>query len=155
MSIKSTIGGFIRDVQDNLSSILVTAKTQIEGIVGGIGASLSDIWSGGFTGMSEAGIAELKVQIGKYISDVQALIDGFDQTGDITSALKGDTQTAAYDFIAAIKKLLQAYVSTMKQELAEVDEAYTNFMASSQSIAQDVNEAASDIRSNASQISLD
>lgn len=155
MSIRSTIGNITRNVQDTLSTTLTTAKTQIENIVGSTTTSLSNIWSGGFTGMSETGIAELKTQLTNYCQEIQDIIEGFDQTGDITSALKGEVQTSAYDFIAAIKTLLEAYVSTMKQEIEEADEAYQNFLTSSQSIAQDVNDAASDIRSNASSISLD
>lgn len=154
-SIKSTIGNIAHNVQDTLSSVLTSAKTQIENIVGGTTTALSNIWSGGFTGMSETGMTELKNQLTKYCEEVQGVIDSFDQSGDITSALKGEVQEAAYDFIAAIKTLLQAYVSTMKQEIAEADEAYQNFIASGQSISQDVQSSASDIRSNASNISLD
>lgn len=155
MSIRSTIGNFSHSVQDTISSTLAAAKTQIENIVGSTTTGLSNIWNGGFTGMSESGMAELKTQLEAYCKEVQDLIDSFDQTGDITSALKGDVQTAAYDFIAAVKSLLQAYVSTMKQEISEADEAYQNFVKSGQSISQDVSDAASDIRSNASSISLD
>lgn len=155
MSIKSTIGNITHSVGDNLSSVLNTARTQIENIVGTATTTLSNVWSGGFTGMSESGISELKTQLSNYCEEVQGLIDSFDQTGDITSALKGEVQTAAYDFIAAIKTLLQAYVSTMRQEIDEVEEAYQNFMKSGQSIATDVQSAASDIRSNANSISLD
>ena len=155
MSIRSTVGNITHSVKDTLSSTLTTAKTQIENIVGNTTTSLSNIWSGGFTGMSETGIADLKTQLTSYCKEIQDLIDGFDQTGDITSALKGDAQEAASDFIAAIKTLLQAYVSTMKQEIDEADEAYNNFVASGKSIATDVKDAATDIRSNASSISLD
>lgn len=155
MSIKSTVGNITHNVQDTLSSVLNTATTQIENIIGSTTTSLSNIWSGGFTGMSEGGMEELKTALINYCEEIQGLIDGFDQTGDITSALKGDVQTAAYDFVAAIKELLQAYVSTMKQEISEADEAYQNFMASGKSISQDVQSAASDIRSNASSIRLD
>lgn len=154
-NIRSSIGNIGHNVMDSLSSVLTTSKTQIENIVGGATTSLSNVWSGGFTGMSETGVAELKTQLTTYCENIQALIDGFDQTGDITSALKGEVQNAAYDFIAAIKTLLQAYVSTMKQEIDEVEEAYQNFVNSGRSIAQDVQAAASDIRSNASSISLD
>lgn len=155
MSIRSTVGNFTHSVQDNISSLLATAKTQVENIVGSTTTSLTNIWSGGFTGMSESGMAELKTQLSNYCQEIQDLIESFDQTGDITMALKGDVQTAAYDFIAAIKTLLQAYVSTMRQEIEEADEAYRNFMASGQSISQDVSDAASDIRSNANSIRLD
>ena len=155
MAIKSTLGNMSYSVQDTLSSILTTTKTQIGNIVGSVSTSLSNIWQGGFTGMSESGFAELKTQLSNYCNDVQGLIDGFDQTGDITSALKGDVQTAAYEFIGAIKELLKAYVSRMRQEISEADEAYANFLQSSQSISQDVQSAAQEIRTNASQIKLD
>lgn len=155
MSIRSTVGNIAHNVQDRLASVLSSERTKIENIVGTTTTSLSNIWSGGFTGMSETGIADLKTNLTNYCQKIEDLIGEFDQTGDITSALKGDVQTAAYDFIAAIKTLLQAYVSTMRQEIDEVDEAYRNFVASGQSISQDVNAAADDIRSSASSISLD
>ena len=104
-SIRSTVGNIAHNVQDTINSVLTTAKTQIENIVGGAQTQLTNIWSGGFTGMSETGINELKTQLTNYCNEVQDLIDSFDQTGDITSALKGDVQTAAYEFIDAIKKL--------------------------------------------------
>lgn len=155
MSVRSSLGNLSFDVQDVLSSLITSAKTQVSNIVGSVTTSLSNIWDGGFTGMSEAGLAELKIQLTNYCQEIQDLIGGFDQTGDITAALKGDVQTAAYDFIAAIKVLLQAYVSTMKQEIDEIEEAYQNFLRSGQSISQDVKSDASDIRSNANSISLD
>ncbi len=155
MSIRSTIGNFSYSVKDVLSTTLTTARTQINNIVGTTTTSFSNLWDGGFTGMSESGIAELKTQLENYCQEIQSIINGFDQTGDITMALKGEVQTAAYDFIEAIKVLLQAYVSTMKQEIAEAEDAYRNFVSSGQSISQDVRDAASDIRSNASSISLD
>ena len=154
-SIRSTLGNIQHTIQDKLASTLNAARTQMQNIVGSISTALSNLWSGGFTGMSEAGISELKTQLTRYCDEVQALISSFDQTGDITSALQGEPQQAAYEFIDAIKQLLQAYVSTMKQEIAEVDEAYNNFIASGQSISQDVRNSASDIRSNANSISLD
>ena len=111
MSVRSTLGNLAFNVQDLISSVLTSAKTKISNIVGKATTSLTHVWDGGFTGMSEGGIAELKITLTKYCREVQDLIDSFDQTGDITSALKGDVQTAAYDFIDAIKKLLQAYRS--------------------------------------------
>lgn len=154
-SIRSTIGNFEHLVHDTISSVLASARTQIQNLVGTATSRLSNIWSGGFTGMSEQGMADLKAQLSSYCQDVQDLIDSFDQTGDITSALRGEVQTAAYDFIAAIKSLLQAYVSTMRQEIDEADEAYRNFASSDKSISQDVESSASDIRSNANNIRLD
>ena len=83
------------------------------------------------------------------------MISSFDQEGDITQALKGDPQTAAYDFIDAVKKLLVAYVSQMRKEISEMDDAYASFVESGKSIASDVNAAAQDIRANAEAIKID
>ena len=43
----------------------------------------------------------------------------------------------------------------MKQGIRESQQAYENFLASGKSISQDVQSAASDIRSNAASIRLD
>ena len=154
-NIQSTIGNITRGVEAFSSGKLTNLGTQIESIVGNATASLSNIWAGGFTGMSESGIIELKDALTKYCDEIQAKIDSFDQSGDITSAFKGKSQTAVYDFISAIKSLLQAYVSTMRVEIDEAEEAYKNFANSDQSIAQNVQSAADEIRSNANSIRLD
>ena len=137
MSIRSTVGNMNHSFKDTISSTLSSVKTRLENIVGSTSTALSNIWEGGFTGMSEAGMTELKSSLTTYCQDIEDLISGFDQSGDITSAL------------------LQAYVSTMKQEIAEADQAYQNFLKSGTSISQDVTGSASEIRSNASEIRLD
>ena len=153
--IRSTTGNITHNAPDNMASNLSNSKQFVESVIGKIGMQFTQLWSGGFRGMSEQGIAELKTQITKYCESVQDVINSFDQTGDITSALKGEVQTAAYDFIAAIKELLQAYVSTMRQEIQEVQEAYDNFVKAGSSIASDVRSNADDVRSDAARISLD
>lgn len=155
MSIRSTLGNITHNAEDFISNIFNGARTALENIVGNVSTSLSNIWSGGFVGMSESGIDELCSQIENYCQSIEAQIAQFDEKGNIENALKGDVQVAAADFIAAVKQLLQAYVSTMRQEIAESHEAYTNFVNSGKSIAQDVESAASDIRSNADSIKLD
>lgn len=154
-NIQSAVGSMVYGVQDVLSSTLSSARVHLDNIIGTVTTGLSHVYDGGFTGMSESGLEELKIYLNNYCNEVQQLIDGFDQTGDITSALKGEVQTAAYDYIAAIKKLLQAYVSTMRQEIAEIDEAYRNFVTANQSISQNVTSAAEEIRSQATGIQLD
>lgn len=155
MSIISRAGDLVRHTENGILTALGTASNRFKDIVGSANVGLTNIWSGGFAGMSETGLIELKNQLTSYCNDIQDLIGSFDQTGDISTALKGEVQTAAYEFIGAVKELLQAYVSRMRQEIAEVDEAYQNFMTGAKSISQDVKADASDIRSNASSIRLD
>lgn len=155
MSVRSTVGNITHSVDDVVSNALSGARTALENIVGNVSTSLSNIWSGGFVGMSESGMQELCAQIENYCQSIEDSISQFDEKGNIENALKGDVQVAAVDFIAAVKELLQEYVGTMRQEINESEEAYDNFIQSGKSISQDVETAANDIRGTADSISLD
>lgn len=155
MSIRSTVGNFSHNVSDNISTALNTAKTQFSNIVGTAKTGLSSVWAGGFVGMSDSGFSELDTAITNYIAEVQDIINGFDETGDISSAFQGELQEAAYDFIEASKETLTAYVSFLKQDQEEMKEAYENFKLAASSVASDVRANAESIRSNANSIRLD
>lgn len=155
MSVKSTVNNLVHDVEDTLSTAITTAKSSIQNIVGTAKSSLSNVWSGGFTGMSKTGLEELKTQITNYCNDIQSIINEFDVDGNIEVALKGDLQLAAQDFIKATKEILNAYVSTIKEELDVVDEAYDNYSKSAAQIKTDVTADADQIRSDAKKIQID
>lgn len=155
MSYKSNFGDMSRGVANSVSAARSAARSKMQNIGLGLTTSLSSMFDGGFVGMSAEGILELKNYLTSYCNEIEDIIQGFDQTGDITSALKGDVQDAAYDYIAAIKDLLAAYVSTLKVGIAEADEAYNNFVAAGKSISSSVTDSASEIRSNASSVRLD
>ena len=155
MSIQSTVGNIKHNIGDNVSTVVSQGKSRLESIINSTTTSFRNVWSGGFAGMSDTGIQELKNQLNKFCKEIDDLISSFDQEGDITQALKGDPQTAAYEFIDAVKKLLVAYVSQMRKEISEMDDAYASFVESGKSIASDVNAAAQDIRANAEAIKID
>lgn len=155
--IGSAVGSIVHDASIDVSSILNDSRSAMEATVGEVTNSLANInlYSGGFTGMSKEGMESLKSALTTFCNNIQDTISNFKQDGDISSALKGQTQEAAIDFIEQIKSLLQAYVSLMRAEIAEADEAYENFMNVEKSISSDVQSTAQDIRSNASKIQLD
>ena len=155
MSIQSTVGNIKHNIGDNVSTVVSQGKSRLASIVNSTTTSFRNVWTGGFAGMSDTGIQELKNQLNKFCKEIDDLISSFDQEGDITQALKGDPQTAAYEFIDAVKKLLVAYVSQMRKEISEMDDAYASFVESGKSIASDVNAAAQDIRANAEAIKID
>ena len=155
MSIQSTVGNIKHSVGDTVSTVVSQGKSRLESIINSTTTSFRNVWSGGFAGMSDTGIQELKNQLNKFCKEIDDLISSFDQEGDITQALKGDPQTAAYEFIYAVKKLLVAYVTQMRKEISEMDDAYASFVESGKSIASDVNAAAQDIRANAEAIKID
>ncbi len=155
MAIKSAIGNLSLGAQDRLSDILNGAKSKFDGIIGSASASLGSLWSGGFVGMSESGMEQLKQAIETYCTEIETIINDFNSEGDIDGALKGEINTAARDFIRAIKELLQAYVSTMRKGKTDADEAWNNWKQASQNISGDVTADAEQIRSDASSIRID
>lgn len=155
MSVQSSISTFTYSVEDKISVALRTGKNTILNAVGTLTTKAGSLFNGGFVGMSDSGFESLKNAIKKYCEDLQTTINGYNSDADITGALKGDTQVAAQEFIEAIKGLLDAYISTIKQEIDEAQEAYENFKSSSASIKSNVVSDAEQIRSDAKSISLD
>lgn len=121
---------------------------------GGIGP-VGHLWNGGFAGINEEGINTLNSNLDGYCQEIQDIINGFDETGDITSALKGRIQEAAQEFIKAIKDLLTAYVSTIKKEQDEALDAYRRYSEQTEELSTKVEADADDIRAQAQQIRLD
>ena len=156
MSIRSTVNNFVNKVDAKIDDAFTVARTRVENIIGSATTGVKNLWSGGFFGMSESGLADLKTALSNYITAVKDVIAGFDAKGDFGVALKGtNLDPAVTEFIAAVKELLQAYVAALEVELAEIDTAYTNFQSSEQSVASDVQSAADDVRGSASEIKLD
>lgn len=155
MSIQSAVGNIERSVDNTLDTLISGARTSFENILGSLGTSLSNIWDGGFAGIDESNFPVLKEYITKYCSDIEAIISGFNEQARVEVAYKGSVQTASTDFIKAVKDILQAYVSTMKRNIADADLAFKNYAAGAQQISQNVTSDASDIRSEAAKIRLD
>ena len=155
MSLQSVVGNTKVGAQNAISNILSTATSSIQNIIGNAKTGLSNIWSGGFAGMSESGMADLKTALKNYCDAIEAQINTFDEEGNISNAYKGNINNAAREYIRSIKELLNAYVTQMKANISEADEAYQNYMTGSESLSQSVSSDAESIRSEASKIRLD
>jgi HPt (histidine-containing phosphotransfer) domain-containing protein len=155
MSLQSRVGDITRGVQDTINEALNQADSLFENIIGNATTALNNIWDGGFAGMSADGMESLKTALENYCKNIEAQIASFNEQGNLEIALKGEAQAAAVDFVGAVKQLLQAYVSRMRQEISEADEAYNNWIAASKGLASDVRSDADDIRSNAASVRLD
>lgn len=155
MSLQSFVGDALRGAQNTLSDVFSSAKGTLENIVGSTSTALTNVWSGGFAGISETGIVDLKNALNNYINNIEATIASFDEAGNIENALKGNIQTAAQDFIAAIKQLLQAWVTQMRVNLADLDSAYKNYTEAAADLSTQTSSNADSIRSQAQEIRLD
>lgn len=155
MSIQSAVGNIISNTKNDITSIITGAKGALENIVGSVGTKLSNLWDGGFAGIDENSFGTLKQAIMDYCNEVDEIINGFNQEGHLEVAYKGAIQDSANDFVVAVKEILVAYVSTMRRNIAEADTAFQNYRQAAQSIAQDVQADAANIRSEAQKVKLD
>lgn len=154
MSINANIGDFTRTTSDFASNSLNSLQSALKNINGSVQTRLSTLWSGGFVGISLDGITVLQDALEKYIHRLEAIIEGFNPEGDISIALKGEPKEAAYMFIESIKSMLLAYISTLKGEIAEMKQAYDNFIVAGYNISNQVSQDAEQIRSSADQIRI-
>jgi hypothetical protein len=154
MSVKSVVGNLSRNVGDKISSYHSIGQSIIEKTLSHLGTRASNIWDGGFVGMSASGVEDLKKNMDKYCNDVQDIVKYFDANAVISEAIKGtEIEAAIHQYLNSIKELLMAYVGTMRQEIAEINEAYENFVVTTQgNISKDVEGVASDITSEAEKI---
>ena len=157
MSVQSVVGNITHDIGDGADIVLNQVRGRVEALIGSIGTGIGSIWDGGFVGMSLDGKEEFKTQLGKYITDVQAIIQNFNANAQIDTAIKGtQIEPAVHNYLDSMKRLLEAYVSMLKQALFEIDEAYENFVVKTQgSISSDVEQMSSDIKQQAEQVKLD
>lgn len=93
---------------------IIEVSSKLEAIIGGATAKYSTLWDGGFVGIDTANYTVLIDAINNYIASLNSIIESFNTEANITGALKGEAQAAAIEYVAAIKKLLEAYVSSYK-----------------------------------------
>lgn len=155
MSIQSAVGNLVSGVNNDLQSILMAAKTALQNIVGSVNTGLNTMWSGGFAGIDENNLDIMKNALIEYCDTIDAHINEFDQMSKLEVAYKGVIQDAADEFVKSVKDILVAYVSTMRRNISEADNAFQNYKEAAQQIAQNVSTDAEQVRSEAQKIKLD
>lgn len=157
MSIKSISGNVGSYLNNTAETGLAYGRNLLNNVTNTVSTSLGNIWSGGFAGISQTEVeGTLIPAIEKYCETIEGQISSFNAEGDLSQTFAGEKmQAAAGDYVSAIKELLQAYVSTMRQEIARVRQAYEAWNSGTASVASNASSNASEIRSAANSIKLD
>lgn len=152
--ITGNVGSF---ATNSVEGGLTYAKSIINNITGTVSAALSNIWSGGFAGISKDAVEGVLIPaIESYCKRIEDKIAEFNAEADMSQTFAGtEMQAAAKDFVEAVKSLLQAYVSQMRLEISSVNKAYDAWEAGSSSVAATASENAEEIRRTAGSIKLD
>lgn len=155
MSLQSSLGNISSAIGNDISGAINTISSKLNGILGNAKTQITSIWDGGFVGIDAKNAPMIAAALEKYISTIQDTLDRFNQITDIDRALKGASAEAAKEFLDAIKELMNAYVTQMRQDSKDLQEVIASYEQGSQDIARQVSQNAQDIRSEAEQIHLD
>lgn len=165
MAVGSGLGAVEWAKTNDSPEVIANSKTYITNLVGEMqNRSLQVIGGGrwfapsldgsndGFIGVSESGMTELTNQINTYCNNIEAHINQFATEKELEIAFKGEIKVAAVNFVESIKKILQAYVSLMRHNINEVNEAYQNYKKGDVAISGTVTSDADQIRANAESV---
>ena len=155
MSIQSTVGNLVHSVQDGWDDVSNRAASSLTGIVGTLSTAVTTLYSGGFVGLSREGMAELDSALETYIGELEDIINGFNEEADAADAYAGQIKTAVHEYVVAVQALLSAYVTRLRQEIDEANEAFNNMNQADQDISQNVTSDAADVTSDAQSIRVD
>ena len=141
------------------------ANSQIEQAIGGMdqvsGKGFlgmgSNIYEGGFAGISQEGIGQLKDYIDEYASKLEKIISEFNADAPLKAGLAdgSEAQKAASSFIVKVKDFLIAYVNTVRIYGTRAQEAYENYKKADVSIGGSTDDTAKAVESSKSSIELD
>ena len=115
----------------------------------------SNVYDGGFAGMSETAVEEVKADVKKYIEQLKSSVSSFDDLKEIDTFLKGETNTAAHEYVQAMKDVMGTYLESLNDVAKDIDAAYQSFKQQSSSIASATSNSAQDLRAQAANKPID
>ena len=155
MSLQSSVGNVTRSATESVKSILSTTTGKIENTIGTATTAVTNVWSGGFAGISTANATALENAINTYIQGIQDTIQGFNENANLENAYKGAAQEGAQVLLRESKSLLQAYVSLMKRSVNDFHDAVERYVQAAGDLGTKISQQADEIRANAESIKMD
>jgi hypothetical protein len=155
MSLSSWFHDKWNGVKNAISPMINTVVSKVNGIIGNVKAGFTNVFGEGLVGIDETNAGTINDAVEEYIRTMEDCLASYNTKTDIGAGLKGDAKDAAEVFLEAIRDLMSAYVSNMRQSKHDLEEVLANYKAGSQNIAQQVTSDAEDIRSQAQSIHMD
>ena len=153
MGIQSIIGDVKSNAGQKIQSLLDTAYSQASGMAGSIGTFVSNVFDGGFAGVSD--FEALNSAITRYKEEVQSIVDTYNANADLEQTFKGEVATAMHEFVTNTKMLLEAYASIVEQWNVDLGEVYARYQEGAGATAQKIQSDAEAVKQAAQNISLD
>ena len=155
MSLRNFAGNVAASIQNSVEIALNSVKSRVSSVTSTVTTAASNVFSGGFVGINESNISELKTAIDNYCNTIEDAIAGFNAAAQTDAAYKGAIAEGVSEYILSIKEMLQAYVSQMRIELTNLDQYVAAYKQHASSMATDISADAQALRSEATSIKID
>lgn len=153
ISLQRTGGNIASEISNNFDASLSTAGAYLQGMIDSADTFFSNIWGGGFVGIKDFG--ELRTAFTNYAAGVQAAVDEYNESADISSTVKGKAADGLQQFVVSTKELLRAYATLVKSWEADLDKVAAAYDETTTNINSNVSSQASEVSQLAKSISLD
>jgi gas vesicle protein len=152
MGIQSIIGDVKSSVGNQINSFLEEAWGAVSGLKDQVGTYVSNIWSGGFAGVSN--FEELKSAIDTYSADVDEIIEKYDASADLSVTFQGKAGEELTEFVNSTKSLLMAYGQLVKKWKDELNDAYEKYQSGDTTLSSNVSQDAQDVAAAAQKVDI-
>lgn len=151
-SIQTSISDGISAGKTSLNTSGQDIKQHISNAKGDVGSLLRIVSDSTFVGIDTNNIGTVTDAITQLQNNINDTINGFNPDASLENAVKGDVSTALSEYLVEIKSLLNAYVQTLDINKTELQTAVTRYQENAQQNARNIEQARSDVTSNAASV---
>ena len=147
------INSAVDEIQYKDNNVIKTVQNVSSDITQSIGTERLE-YDNNFAGIDSRGLLQFSTAVGAYYDDINNILQQLNsKEEDIRAVIKGDKLVPHInDFFKKMKELLSVYLSSIEQEINGFRAASENWQRSTTKIGQDVHSVAQDIEDAANQI---
>ena len=141
MGIRAGLGNLGAGLKSAWDNTIQGIFAQTQGIFDAAVTKIGSIYTGGFIGINADKWPEIKTAVETLITHASADLDKFNELAKRDDAIKGLAEEALGGYLANAQKLLNAYVQTYKNFIADAETALGAMNEGDRQNAQNINEA--------------
>lgn len=150
--IASNAGSFITH---GTNSIMTESSSVLKSLVGSTYKSLESAWTGGFVGLSEENIYEVKDVIEDMVRKVEDCVYDFKYKVDFSEGFKGVVKETAEEYLTGVMEALTSFVSTYRELEKTLEQAALAMEEGDRANKASIEEALAEIREASNRMRVD
>lgn len=152
MGIRAGLGNLGASLKSAWDNNIQSIFAQTQGIFDAAVTKVGSIYTGGFIGIDANSWPKIKDAVNTLISHASDDLKKFNELAERKDAIKGQAEVALGGYLANAQKLLDAYVLTYKNFIADAETALNAMNEGDRQNAQNINEASQKLENEAQSI---